>query len=292
MAIGVVFGFHPCGSRVLVFAYDGSLNGDWVAHYAVRFAANTPARRLRLVHVTGPTPHSNLNERITRIADESRVLGVALETELAPRRGPSVVERLLEIVPERATLIAGTRARPRNRAYLAGTVPARLLEAGRFSVIAMRVVHPGVLGQPGSVLLPIAGPPHQAALALPLLRLLGGDLQRLHVLLVREVSGIRARFMGHDREEKLLAESRALVAPIEDELRAGLAPHSVELDSSVVVSRDAPREIVLYAGKHRSRLIGLGASRRTLPERMVSGDTIERVLRDAPSDVAVYRSVD
>ena len=24
---------------MLVFAYDGSLNGDWVAHYAVRFAA-------------------------------------------------------------------------------------------------------------------------------------------------------------------------------------------------------------------------------------------------------------
>ena len=26
---------------MLVFAYDGSLNGDWVAHYAVRFAVHT-----------------------------------------------------------------------------------------------------------------------------------------------------------------------------------------------------------------------------------------------------------
>ena len=34
--------------RMLVCAYDGSLNGDWVVHYAVRFAATTPERRLRL----------------------------------------------------------------------------------------------------------------------------------------------------------------------------------------------------------------------------------------------------
>ena len=36
------------GAAVLVFAYDGTLNGDWVAHYAVRFARHTPERRLRL----------------------------------------------------------------------------------------------------------------------------------------------------------------------------------------------------------------------------------------------------
>jgi nucleotide-binding universal stress UspA family protein len=277
---------------MLVFAYDGSLNGDWVAHYAVRFAANTAARKLRLVHITDASPASSLDARIARIADESKVFGVVLETELVPRRGANVAERLLEIVPERATLIAGTRAKPRNRAFLAGTVSARLLETGRFSVIAMRVVHPGVLGQPGSVLLPIAGRPHQAALALPLLRLLGEDLQRLHLLFVREVSSLRFRLMSPEGAEKLRADGHALLAPIEDELRAGLAPHRFELDSSVVVSDDAPKEILLCADKHRSRLIGLGASRRTLLERMVFGTPIEQLLRDAPSDVAVYRSVD
>jgi nucleotide-binding universal stress UspA family protein len=277
---------------MLVFAYDGSLNGDWVAHYAVRFAANTSSRKLRLIHIADTSPESTLDQRIARIAAESKLLGVVLETELAPCRGANVAERLLEIVPERATLIAGTRARPQSRAFLAGTVSARLLEEGRFSVVAMRVVNPGVLGQPGSVLLPIAGRPHQAALALPLLRLLGKDLQRLHLLYVREVSGPRFRFMSHAGTEKLLAEGRALVASIEDEFRAGLAPHRFNLDSSVVVSHDAPKEILLCAGKCRSRLIGLGTSRRTLPERMVFGDPIEQLLRDAPSDVAVYRSVD
>ena len=109
---------------------------------------------------------------------------------------------------------------------------------------------------------------------------------------VREVSGGRLHGMSHERAEQLLAEGRAFVAPVEDELRAGLAPHRVELDSSVVVSDDAPKEILLCAGTHRSRLIALGASRRTLPERLVFGSPIEQLLRHAPSDVAVYRSVD
>jgi nucleotide-binding universal stress UspA family protein len=244
------------------------------------------------VHIADASPTSSLNDRLARIVGESKVLGVELQTDLSPRRGMSVAERLLEVVPEHATLIAGTRARPRHRAFLAGTVSARLLEAGRFSVIALRVVHPGVLGQPGRVLLPIAGRPHQAALALPLLRLLGEDLQSLHLLFVRKVSGLRLRFMSHESAERLLAERRALAAPIEDELRTGLAPHLLDLDSSVVVSDDAAREILLCADKRRSRLIGLGASRRTLPERMVFGSPIEQLLRDAPSDVAVYRSVD
>lgn len=277
---------------MLVYAYDGSLNGDWVAHYAVRFAANTSARKLRLVHIADAASESSLDERIARIADECKVVGVVLETELATRRGVDVAESLLEIVPARATLIAGLRARPRRRAILAGTVSARLLEAGRFSVIAMRVVHPGVLGQPGSVLLPIAGRPHQSAFALPFLRLLGEDLQRLHLIFVREVHGLRSRFMSHEGIEKLLAEGRALVAPIEDELRAGLAPLRFELDSSVVVAADVLKEILVCAGKHRSRLIGLGASRRTLLERVIFGAPIEQLLRDAPSDVAVYRTVD
>ncbi len=277
---------------MLVFAYDGSLNGDWVAHYAVRFAANTSARELRLVHIEDDASELGLGERVARIADECKVLGVVLETELVPRRGVDVVERLLEVVPRRATLIAGLRARPRNRAFFAGTVSARLLAAGRFSVIAMRVVHPGVLGQPGSVLLPIAARPQQAALALPFLRLLGEDLQRLHLLFVREVEGLRLNLMSHEREQRLLAEGRVRVAPIEGELRAGLAPLRFELDSSVVVSDDAVKEILVCAGKLRSRLIGLGASRRTLLERVISGKPIERLLRDAPADVAVYRTVE
>jgi len=282
----------PPRGRVLAFAYDGSLNGDWVAHYAVRFARNTPARTLRLVHVHAGSPEAHLGERIARIAEECKVLGVVLETELVRNPGGDVAASLLELVPLGTTLIAGIRPRPRNRAFLAGSLSARLFDAGRFPVIAVRVNHPGVLGQPGRVLLPIAAHPRAAANALPVLRLLGDDLHDVHVLFVREVSPVRSRILSRDRTESLLAQGRTLAASVEEALRAGLAPHRLGLDSGVVVSDDTQREILLSAGKHRSRLICLGASRRTLPRRLRHGGLIEAVLRDAPSDVAVYRSVD
>ena len=275
---------------MLVFAYDGSLNGDWVAHYAVRFAAHASAQTLRLVHVHDGSPEPHLDGRIARIAGECRLLGVTLEVELMARAGADVATRLLERVPAEATLVAGTRARPRRFAFLAGTVTERLLAAGRSAVVALRVVQPGALGQAGSVLLPLRGRPRSAAYALPLLRLVGTDLRHLHLLLVREVSRIRYRLLDSDHVEKLLARGRALLAPVEDELRAGLRALRFELDSTVVVSDDAPKEIVLQAARHRSRLICLGASERSLPARLVYGNPIEQILRHTPADVAVYRS--
>lgn len=273
----------------LVFAYDGSLNGDWVAHYAARFAAHDETRALRLVHVYSDAPEPGVPERIARVAEECKVLGVTLEVVLVAQGGLDVAARLSSLVPPGATLVAGTRARPRKLAFLAGTVSARLLEAGRFPVIAIRVVQPGVLGQPGRVLLPLAGRPRTAEHALPPLRLVGPDLHHLHVLLVREVSHLRFRLLGSEGAERHLARGRAFLGPIEEELRAALAPHRFELDSTVVVSDDAPKEILLAAARHRSRLICLGASERTLPQRVLYGNPIEQVLRATPADVAVYR---
>jgi nucleotide-binding universal stress UspA family protein len=274
---------------VLVFAYDGSLNGDWVAHYAVRFAGNTATRALRLVHVLEAAPEPHLQERIARIADECAALGVGLEVELVARGDLDVAGRLLAVVPPGATLVAGTRARPRKLAFLAGTVSARLLEAGRFPIVVIRVVHPGALGQPGRVLLPVAGRPHPTAHVLPPLRLLGADLRHLHVLLVQEVSHLRFRVIGSRAVEHLLERGRALLASFEEEVRAGLAPHTFELDSTVVVSDDAPKEILLRAARQRARLICLGASERTFPERVIYGNPIEQVLRATPADVAIYK---
>ena len=278
---------------MLVCAYDGSLNGDWVAHYAVRFAATTPERRLRLLHVYDGRAAADLPQRIARIADECALLGVGLEPELHAAAGAAVAERLLALVPRGpgTMLVAGTRSRPRNLAFLAGTVSARLLAADRCSVVAIRVVHPGVLGQPGRVLLPVAGHPRGARDALPLLRLLGPDLRQLHLLLVRELSRPRFRLLRPATARRLLDEGQDFVDRVEDEVRAALAPHASVLDASVVVSDDAPKEILVFAGKLRSRLICLGASERSLPRRLAYGDPIEQVLRDAPCDVAVYRSL-
>ena len=279
---------------MLAFAYDGSLNGDWVAHYAVRFAAGMPARRLRLLHVHDGAPAADLSPRIARIADECARLGVTLAPELHAAAGAAVAERLLALVPPgpETMLVVGTRAKPRNLAFLAGTVSARLLAAAQCPVVAIRVVQPGVLGQPGRVLLPLAGHPRGARSAHPLLRLLAPDLRELHVLLVRELSRLRYRLLRAATARRLLEEGRAFVARVEDEVARALAGHAVALDGSVVVSDDAVKEILVVAARLHSRLVCLGASERSLPQRLAYGNPIEQVLRDAPCDVAVYRSVD
>jgi len=279
---------------MMAFAYDGSLNGDWVSHYAVRFAAQSPERRLQLLHVYDGHVAGEVAHGIDRIAAECARLGVALDPILRARGATSVAGCLLALVPAGpgTMLVAGTRARPRNIAFLAGTVSAQLLAAGRFPVVAMRVVQPGVLGQPGHVLLPLSGHPRGAAFALPLLHLLGTDLLRLHVLLVREVSRLRFRLLDQAAAERLLAAGRGFLAGVEEELRRGLAPLRGAFDASAIVSDDAAREILVFAAKLHARLICLGASKRGLPARLVYGNPIEQVLRDAPCDVAVYRSVD
>lgn len=277
---------------MLVLAYDGSLNGDWVAHYAVRFAANTTERTLRLVHVRDGDPTTHLKERIALIGAECERVGVALELELLARGREGVADRILAAVPAdpTTTIVCGTRARPRQHAFLAGTVSARLLQAARCRIVAIKVAHPGLLGQPGRVLLPVAGHPRGASAPLDLLKLLGPDLHHLHVLLVREVSALRFRILTAERTERMLVSGRGYVARLESDLRAGLAPLTFGLDSSVVVSDDVPREILVQAGKHRVRLVCLGASERRLHQRLVYGDPIELVLREATADVAVYRS--
>jgi nucleotide-binding universal stress UspA family protein len=275
---------------MVLFAYDGSLNGDWVAHYALGFAAHSPERRLHLVHVREPDSGSDIAGRVQRIATEAEVLGVALESEIVECGAESVVERLLAAVSRGSygMLVCGTRARPRNLAYLAGTVSARLLRDAKTPVAAIRVAQPGLLGQPRRLLLPLAGHPRGVAHVLPLLRSFGSSIEHLHVLVVRELGHARFRLLGAAGAARELARGREFAARVERELSDALGA-GLNLDTSVVVSDDAPREILVHAGKVRTGLICLGASERTLPERLVYGNPIEQVLRDAPSDVAVYR---
>lgn len=274
---------------MLLFAYDGSLHGDWIAHYAVRFAASSPERALRLVHVHDGA--CAVRARIERIEAECKVSGVGLEVELVDRRGHSVADLVSARAGDSARdmIVAGTRQRAREQAFLARTVTADVFRRAACGVVALRVVHPGTLGHPERVLLPLAGHPRGAAGALPLLRYLGAGLHHLHVLFVRGVSGFRHRTIGAPAAERLLAQGRQFVRAVEAELRAELADRSFSMDSSVVVSDDVPKEILVHAGRLRSRLICLGATERSLPRRMVYGNPIEQVLRQAPCDVAVVR---
>lgn len=274
---------------MLVFAYDASLHGDWVAHYAIRFAESSEPRRLRLVHVLDQPPAAHLPGCLARIAAECAVLDVELDTQVVPGRHADISERILELTPPGATVITGTRARPRSRSFLAGTSSARLLAAGRVGVIALHIVQPGILGQPGRVLLPVLDRAPIATRALPLLRLLGTDLDRLHVAVVRTRSPLQARFGSADRLQRLLADDARDLAAIEHALRLGLAPHHPHLDGSVTVTTDGAREVALLAARYHSRLICLDAVPSPPPRHPAPGAHLERLLRLAPADVAIYQ---
>lgn len=278
---------------MLVFAYDGSLNGDWVAHYAVRFAAAMPVPRLRLLHVYDRECAPEFASRMARIADECALHGVELQPEVHALAGARVAERLSALVPQGpdTAMVVGTRSRPRERTFLAGTVSAELLAAERFSVIAIRAVHPGVLGQPQRVLLALTDEPRAARQAIPLLRLLGPDVRELQLLFLRELSRLHFRLLRPAALQRLLNARRGVIQQIEDDVRQALDPHRYLLDATAVVTDNLPRETLACAVRLRSRLICLGASAET-PRRLQYGHPLEHILRDAPCDVAIYRTIE
>lgn len=276
---------------MLHFAYDGSLNADWVSHYAIRLASHHPDRRLSLLHVDDSAlARPELDDRIARIETECQRASVELHVQIHRRRG-SVADSIVRHVPRGpdSFLVCGTRARQKNLAFLAGTVSEELLGRAPFHVLAVRVVEPGLLGLPRRMLLPVSGRPHVLSRRLPFLGLFGADIQRVHVLLVREVDRARFHRLHDSAVRRLLAEGQDYVRRVEQDLASGLGELDFHVDSSVSVSDDVPKEIVIQANKHGSRLIFMGASERSLPERLFYGNPIEQVLRNAPCDVAICR---
>ena len=98
--------------------------------------------------------------------------------------------------------------------------------------------------------------------------------------------------MSHEAAERSRAPGEACCERVEQAIRQRLGLGSKVMDARVVVSDDVPKEILIAANKTKSRLIYMGASERNLTERLVYGNPIERVLRDATCDVAVYRGID
>lgn len=270
------------------FAYDGSLNGDWVAHYAVRFAQATPARRLRLLHVRDDTVASTLDERLARIREECTQLGVTLDWQILARDGGDVSARLLTRLPDdpRTLLVAGTRWRPRGQSYLAHSVTARLLAHARGTVLGVRVANPGFLGQPGRMLLPLAADLPRLGAALPLLRVAAPDLRELQLLVVRPLSRLRLRMLGAEAASRLLAEDRLLAAELEEELRAALAAPDCHLDATAVLCEDEAPEILAVARRLHARLIAVEARHHAAAPG--NAPMLERLLANPPCDVIVF----
>lgn len=277
---------------MFLFAYDGSINGDWVSHYAVQLAAAHQDRTLTLVHVRDASiDDAALAEKLARLRLECVGQGIRLDERILPPAGDHLLDAIRSVAPAGPEhyLICGTRAQGRGYGFLSGTISAQLLRAGHCNTLAVRVVQPGLLGAPRRLLLPVDERPGGFRSALPFLRLFGPQITHLHIVLVARVGSGHFRRLSHDHAERLRQPGRAYCERVEQEIGEQLGLGAKVMDAQVVVSDEVHREILIAANKVRSRLIYMGASQRNLSERFLHGNPLERVLRDATCDVAIYR---
>jgi nucleotide-binding universal stress UspA family protein len=279
---------------MFLFAYDGSINGDWVSHYAVQLAAGYHDPTLTAVHVRdGRTKDTMLAEKLQRMRQECERHGVQLVVHLLTPAGRNPLDAIRSAVPEGPEhyLVCGTRAQGRGRGFLSGTTSEQLLRSGHCNVLAVRVVQPGLLGSPRRLLLPVTERSGGFRSGLPFLRLFGPQVSHLHIVLVARVGRGRFRVLSHEGSERLRSPGQAYCERVEREIVEQLGLGSKVMDAQVVVSDEIPREILIAANKTKSRLIYMGASERNLPQRFLYGSPIEQVLRDATCDVAIYRGI-
>ena len=279
--------------RRIVLAYDGSINADWVARYAIHMAATFPCRQLLLIHILdGSFARERIEAKFRAIAAECEHHAIACQSRILELSG-DVYTSLLQAIPPGKLYycLCGTRIASRGRGYLAGTVAERLLFCRRFNIMAIRVVSPGLLGCPRTLLFPLAGHPRGFAAALPFLQMLAASVKRLYLLRVMTVNSLHFRYISAVAAKKKIAEGYGYLNRIVVDIRQQTAGATWHLDRHVVLSDDWAKEILIQAGKINAGMILLGATDRTLPSRYFYGNRFEQILRTTSCDVGIYRTI-
>lgn len=279
--------------RRIVLAYDGSINADWVARYAIQMAAALPSRHLLLLHILdGSCTPEYVTAKFAAIAAECSQRNITCQHHLHELSG-DVLTSLLRAIPagEQSTCLCGTRIASKGRGFLAGTIAERLLRCRQFNVLAIRVVSPGLLGCPRTLLFPLAGHPQGFHAALPFLQLLAVAVKRLYLLRVMTANPLYFRYISTNAAQRKIAEGHAYLHRVEGEIRQQATGASWHLDRHVVLSDDWAKEILIHAGKINAGMILLGATERSLPSRYFYGNRIEQILRTTTCDVGIYRKV-
>jgi len=277
---------------MIYFAYDGSINGDWVSRYAIHLAAGSDEKRLRLLHVhdEAAARETAVEAGIARIRSECEEEGVAFEEAVHAQHG-SVAETLREVLadvpPADATLVLGTRVRPRRRHYLAGTVAETMLCWRHLDTVAVRVVHPGLLGVPHTLLLSLAGSDCEGEVYGRLLALLTPGIRRLHLLYLLRMRRLWWRLFGRRYAEHQHQQAHAHIEQCEAQLTAAAAIPPRCVDVRVRFAAHAAADMLNHARKHKAQLLVLGYDGGGIPSKQ-ERRLIERLLKSAPCDVAIF----
>ncbi len=276
----------------IVFAYDGSTHGDWVARYAIRLARASEAG-LEVVHVDdGATADALIESRLVHLREVAAALGVEVSLRSLPAPTTGGVARLLDAaVPTGAgrIIVSGLRARKSSRGLLRGTVSDQLLRFGNHDVLAIRVVSPALLGHARHILLSLSQNPRAADRAGQFLRLFAPELTHLSLLTVMSPRLGRLSSPTSGDLRSLRARGTYYLRSVEARLRGALSPLELAFDPHGAVSSDWSTEITRYAARARAELMLVGSTDRTLAGQWVFGNPLERVLRDAVCDVAIFR---
>ena len=277
----------------IYLAYDGSINANWIARYAIRMAVNHPEKKLHIVYIEDaevPTPE--LNTSVKQIEIEARAVGVDANLELCPMHN-GVFGGLAEHIPPgpQTFVICGARVKKGRRGFLAGTISEQLLSARQYNVMALRVVQPGLLGLPRDVLVPVSGDLGGLHDGLSMLELMLRDIHRVHLLNIVEAKRSPFRLLSPADSRRQRTEATAYVREVESELlkRLDLDPESV--DSHVGIAKSWSTEAILQASRLHVGLVFVEAPRDSLVRRFLFSEEVEQLLGQSPCDVAVYRGV-
>ena len=278
-------------TSTIYLAYDGSINADWVARYAINMAAGSRNPRIILVHILTQTYSAEtIDKKIHEIEVECTSRGVEMTSQVLPLR-KDVFQSLLKAIPPgvESLCVCGARITSRGKGFLAGTISEKLLRRKQFDVLAIRVVKPGILGVPKELLFPLSGHPRGFQAAMSFFQLLAPEVEQLHLLRIMKVSSLWFQYMPVTSVRALKSKGFAYVNQVITEIREQLGENHIRLDAKVILSDDWVKEILIQASKTRAQMILMGASDRNLPSRYFYGNKIEQILRRSPCDVGIYR---
>jgi len=275
---------------MIYFAYDGSIDGDWVSRYAIQMAARSTPAALHLVHVRERTNENVLGDKVGRIEHECRLLGVTLTVSEKPLER-DLFSTLVTMLDPESLVICGMRTKSHKasrRGYLRQSIARRLLEHPTFDVLAVKVLHPGLLGVPHRLLLPLHPVLPAPQGGMRFLKLMAANLHRIHLLELIPAGRIpfRPGFRQWLSQQREAAAAR--LSGGERELAGQLAVGEQQFDSTIRLTDAWPYEVVVRAGRHKSQLVFMGLPRRSLLQRLTRSYPVETVLRDAPCDVAIF----
>lgn len=277
---------------MVFLAYDGSLNGDWVARYAIQLAANTPSRGLTLLHVAdGSLSPAELETKIAGLEQLCSARQVSLTGATLALHG-RVETALLKVLPNAPDdlLVCGTRVRKKARGYLRGTVTERLLAACRGPVLALRVVQPGLLGRPRSLLLPFGGHPRGCRDLAPVLAPLLPGCETVHLLRAMTTGSGRLLHLTPAERQRLRQVGLHYLHHVHQEIELLAGERPPRIDEHLVICDDWVNEILVLASRLRAQLMVLGSSNQPRWRQLLRPSGLERLLGASPCDIGIYRT--